>query len=147
VTYPGQREVGHAWAYLRDLAKTIALLLERQTELASFEVFHFGGHWLDRGISIAEATRRVAGAPRAPIRRFPCFAVYALAPFVETFREMLEMSYLWTEPLQLDNRKLVAFLGREPHTPLDVALGEPLTGLGCLGHDAAVGGARVAESS
>ncbi len=42
------------------------------------------------------------------------------------------MRYLWTTPLQLDNRKLVAFLGEEPHTPLDTALRDTLRGLGCL---------------
>jgi hypothetical protein len=35
--------------------------------------------------------------------------------------------------LQLDNRKLVAFLGAEPHTPLETALFTTLTGLGCMG--------------
>jgi hypothetical protein len=40
--------------------------------------------------------------------------VYLLAPFVETFREMIEMRWLWTSPLRLDNHKLVAFLGEEP---------------------------------
>jgi nucleoside-diphosphate-sugar epimerase len=130
VRYPGKPEVGHAWAYLPDLANTIALLLERRAELQPFEVFHFKGHWLERGIAIAEATRRAADAPRAPIRRFPWIAVYLLAPFVETFREMLEMRYLWSTPLKLDNQKLVAFLGHEPHTPLDAALRATLDGLG-----------------
>jgi nucleoside-diphosphate-sugar epimerase len=131
VTYPGKPAVGHAWAYLPDLAETIVSLLERQADLQPFEVFHFGGHWFDRGITMAEETRRAAGVPEAPIRRFPWFAIYVLAPFVETLREMIEMRYLWTSPLQLDNRKLVAFLGREPHTPIDAALRETLNGLGC----------------
>lgn len=129
VTYPGQREVGHAWAYLPDVAATIAELMEHAARLSSFEVFHFGGHWFERGVEIAEATRRVAGAPEAPIRRFPWFALYFLAPFVETLREMLEMRYLWQVPLRLDNGKLVRLLGREPHTPLEQALGETLRGL------------------
>jgi nucleoside-diphosphate-sugar epimerase len=132
VVYPGKREVGHAWAYLPDVAETIARLLERENELRSFDVFHFRGHWFDRGVAIAEATRDAASAPRAPIRRFPWFVIYLLAPFVETFREMLEMRYLWSLPVELDNRKLVAFLGTEPHTPLDVALRTTLLGLGCL---------------
>jgi nucleoside-diphosphate-sugar epimerase len=132
VTYPGAREVGHAWAYLPDVAETIARLLERGPELGAFEVFHFGGHWFDRGVAMAEATRAAAGIPAAPIRRFPWFAIYALAPFVETFREMLEMRYLWQRPVQMDNRKLVRLLGSEPHTPLDQALREALGGLGCL---------------
>lgn len=132
VTYPGKAEAGHAWAYLPDLALTIVKLLERDAELGSFEVFHFAGHGFERGIEFAAATRAAAGKPLAPIRRFPWFLVYMLAPFVETFREMLEMRYLWTRSLLLDNRKLVAFLGAEPHTPLDIALKTTLAGLGCL---------------
>jgi len=131
VTYPGKRDAGHAWAYLPDLAATIVRLLERSAELKPFEVFHFAGHSFERGVELAEATRKAAGVPHAPIRRFPWFAIYLLAPFIETFREMLEMRYLWSRSLLLDNRKLVAFLGREPHTPLDDALRSTLAGLGC----------------
>lgn len=129
--YPGKRDVGHAWAYLPDLAETFAQLLEREAELGSFECFHFDGHWFERGAAIAEATRRVAGAPKAPILGFPWFLVYLLSPFVETFREMIEMRYLWQAPLRLDNTKLRAFLGEEPHTPLEQALGATLRRLGC----------------
>jgi nucleoside-diphosphate-sugar epimerase len=143
VSYPGRPDVGHAWAFLPDLARTIACLLDRQPELQAFDVFHFGGHWFDRGIEIANATRRAAQVPNAPIRRFPWFAIYLLAPFVETFREMIEMRYLWTTPVRLDNTKLVDFLGQEPHTPLDAALRETLRGLGCLGRDAAISGTEV----
>jgi nucleoside-diphosphate-sugar epimerase len=132
VTYPGKPDVGHAWAYLPDVAETIARLLDREADLQPFEVFHFGGHWFDRGVTMAESTREAARAPQAPIRPFPWMVVYALGPFKETFREMLELRYLWTKALQLDNRKLVAFLGREPHTPLEIALRETLHGLGCM---------------
>jgi nucleoside-diphosphate-sugar epimerase len=129
VTYPGKPNVAHAWAYLPDLAKTIVLLLERAAELRPFEVFHFGGHGFERGVELAEATARLGGLARPKIRSFPWFAVYLLAPFIVTFREMLEMRYLWSRPLLLDNRKLVAFLGQEPHTPLEQALGRTLAGL------------------
>lgn len=132
VTYPGKPEVGHAWAYLPDVAETIARLVERRAELGGFEVFHFGGHWLPRGVEMAEATLRVAGVRGARVRKLPWLLLRALAPFVETFREMMEMRYLWTEPVRLDNRKLVAFLGEEPHTPLDEALRTTLRGLGSL---------------
>ena len=124
--------VGWVSSSERAVAATIAELLERENELQPFDVFHFGGHWFERGVAIAEATRTAAGAPSAPIRRFPWFALYLLAPFVETFREMLEMRYLWSTRVQLDNRKLVTFLGREPHTPIEVALRDTLQGLGCL---------------
>ncbi|MFZ5893611.1 MAG: NAD-dependent epimerase/dehydratase family protein [Myxococcota bacterium] len=132
VTYPGKHDAAHAWAYLPDLATTMVRLLERSAELGDFEVFHFAGHSFERGVELAEATRNAACVPNAPIRRFPWFAIYLLAPFIETFREMLEMRYLWSRSLLLDNKKLVTFLGEEPHTELDQALRTTLSGLGCL---------------
>ena len=149
VVYPGVRLISHAWAYLPDLAATIAQLLERAAELAPFEVFHFAGHSFEHGVELADATRRAAGVPSAPIRRFPWFAIYLLSPFIETLREMLEMRYLWQRPLLLDNRKLVTFLGEEPHTPLESALRNALSGLGCLasGPSPSVSNPRVAASA
>jgi nucleoside-diphosphate-sugar epimerase len=131
VTYPGDPERAHAWAYLPDLANTFVRLVERARELAPFEVFHFAGHSFERGIELADALCRVAGVP-ARTRRFPWIAVQLLSPFVETFREMLEMRYLWSRSLLLDNRKLRSFIGEEPHTPLDVALRRTLTELRCV---------------
>lgn len=129
VTYPGAHDAGHAWAYLPDLAETIARLVERAGDLQPFDVFHFGGHWFERGVELAEATREAARAD-VRIAGFPWFAVYLAAPFNETLREMVEMRYLWKTAVRLDNAKLVAFLGEEPHTPLDVALRVTLRGLG-----------------
>jgi len=131
VNYPGQRDLPHAWAYLPDVGKTIALLLERESELAAFERFHFGGHWVD-GNTVMSAIRKAAADPKLPIRSFPWWLVRLASPFVTMFREVREMRYLWRQPLQLDNRKLVAFLGAEPHTDLDRAVGDTLQGMGCL---------------
>jgi hypothetical protein len=39
---------------------------------------------------------------------------------------MLEMRYLWQVPLQLDNEKLRAAIGAEPHTPIETALAATL---------------------
>jgi nucleoside-diphosphate-sugar epimerase len=132
VIYPGKREAGHAWAYLPDLAETIARLAEIEPELPAFEVLHFGGHWIEPGVEIAHAVRRVVGDPRLPIRRFPWPLVYPAAPFVSFLRELIEMRYLWKVPLRLDNKKLVARLGAEPHTPLDEAVRQTLHAMGCL---------------
>lgn len=133
VVYPGDHDVAHAWAYLPDLAETFALLVEREHELSGFEVFHFGGHVFERGVEMAEALRRAAGVPDAPIRRMPWGFVRFASPLVPLFRELAEMRYLWQQSLRLDNRRLVAFLGREPHTNLDEALAATLSGLGCMG--------------
>jgi len=132
VTYPGAPGIGHAWAYLPDLAETIARLAERRAEFAAFESFNFGGHWLPQGGAMAEAICDAAGIPRTRIGSFPWWALSALAPFVEMFREMREMRYLWQRPIRLENRKLVALLGSEPHTPLPEAVRESLHSLGIV---------------
>ena len=133
VAYPGPHHVGHNWAYLPDMAETAARLLARADDLADFEIFHFGGHWLEQGIEMADAIRAAARRPDAPVRKLPWFALTLLSPFVETFREMREMRYLWKKPVRLDDTKLAAFLGTVPHTPLDIAVRQSLAALGCLG--------------
>ncbi|MFA5122379.1 NAD(P)H-binding protein [Zavarzinia sp.] len=135
VTYPGAPDVGHAWAYLPDVAETFARLLDREAELPRFARFHFGGHWFERGIDIAHVVREAAGRPELPIRTFPWAVVGLARPFVPLFRELWEMRYLWQIPLRLDNRRLRDFLGTEPHTPAFEAARASLAGLGCLEMD------------
>jgi hypothetical protein len=67
------------------------------------------------------------------------------APVVRLFREMREMSYLWREPLRMDNSLLLSVLDREPHTALETAVEVTLQGLGCL--DVAPRAARTGSGS
>jgi nucleoside-diphosphate-sugar epimerase len=121
VLRPGPADVGHAFAYLPDLARATALVLEREEELADFETFHFGGSWLTP-LALRGVVRVAVERTRLPSIPFPWFVVGAMAPFDETMRELLEMRYLWRRPIGLDNGKLVAFLGEEPRTPLVTAI-------------------------
>lgn len=127
---PARAGVGHAWAYLPDLAETMARLLQRRDELADFDGFQFGGTWVEDNRVFADAIRVAAGWPRAPIYPFPWPVVHAIAPFNETAREMRELTYLWHRPLRLVDDKLRRFLGDVPTTPLDEALRTTLQGLG-----------------
>jgi nucleoside-diphosphate-sugar epimerase len=131
LTYPGRRNLRHAWAYLPDVGETVARLLERESDLAVFERFHFAGHWVD-GDTMTDAIRHAVGDPQLSVRSFPWWLVTLASPFVKLFRELREMHYLWQQPLQLDNRKLVNLLGSEPRTSLDQATRETLLGLRCL---------------
>lgn len=130
MTYPGRLDMRHAWAYLPDVGETIAQLLEHENELAVFERFHFGGHWVD-GHAMARSIGDAVAKPQLPVRAFPWWLAMLASPFVTLFRELREMRYLWQQPLQLDNRKLVDFLGSEPHTGLDRATRDTLAGLRC----------------
>ena len=120
---------GHAFAYLPDMAETMGRLVERESELADFEVFHFAGHWLERSDALAQSIRRVTSDPAIPLKPFPVPVLYAAAPFITAFREMIEMQYLWKKPIGLSDAKLRAFLGEVPATPLDHAVAETLADL------------------
>jgi nucleoside-diphosphate-sugar epimerase len=144
----GGGDVGHAFAYMPDLAETLARLVDAEDRLADFEVFHFRGHWLGRNAELGEAIRRVTGRPALPIRNFPWAVLWAAAPFNETFRELLEMRYLWQRPIGLEDAKLTRFLGDVPHTTLDAALRATLADMGCLEEPtAAYASAPTARSS
>lgn len=128
--YPGRHDLPHAWAYLPDVGEAVARLLEREGELERFARFHFAGHFID-GDALLAAVRHATGNATLPLRAFPWWLTRLAAPFVVLLRELREMRYLWREPLQLDNRRLQAWLGEEPHTPLDQAVETTLRGLGC----------------
>jgi nucleoside-diphosphate-sugar epimerase len=132
IVEPARRGTSHAWGYLPDIGEKIARLMDRERELADFEVFHFAGHQLAPG-EMAAAIREATGKPRVRAWPFPWLLVVALQPFVRLFREMAEMRYLWSETISLDGRKLKAFLGEAlPATPLDTAVRDTLVGLGCF---------------
>ncbi|MCZ6616479.1 MAG: SDR family NAD(P)-dependent oxidoreductase [Thaumarchaeota archaeon] len=132
VTYPGRHDAGHSWAYLPDLAQTFLKLTEREG-LGAQENFHFRGHYFENGVEMARAIARAAGNENMKVTKFPWALIRLLSPFKKSYREIMKMRYLWQETIELDNTKLVAFLGEEPHTPLDAALTHTLRELGCLG--------------
>ncbi len=140
VSQPGDPGVGHEWSYLPDVARTVVELLEKGDSLESFATFNMASHWDSDGSQMTDAIRRVVArrtgvAPR--VSAFPWWLLTLAAPFVTTFREMREMRYLWRNPLRMDNARLKAVLGREPHTPLEAAVEATLEGLRCLAPAAA----------
>jgi nucleoside-diphosphate-sugar epimerase len=128
VTYPGPLHVAHAWAYLPDVAETFVRLLN--APLGAFEMFQMQGHEVT-GRAFVAALEAAAGRSLA-VKQLPWLALHVAAPFNVTLREMLEMRYLWNEPVLMDNRRLVAALGAEPRTPLAAALRATLQGQGAL---------------
>lgn len=134
---PGRAGIGHQWAYLPDLARTVAHLLHKRKALEPFARFHMAGHWDADGTRMAASILRIAReySLKPRIWPLPWPAMWLAAPFSETMRETLEMRYLWQQNVQLDNTHLRTVLGEEPHTPWDEAIRTSLAALGCL-HDA-----------
>jgi len=139
ISNPSTPGVGHQWAYVPDVARTMVELLARRESLASFASFHMAGHWDADGTQIAASIQRVVArrTGRKPrISSIPWWLMTLASPFVEMLREMREMRYLWLEPVRMDNARLLSVLGREPHTPLDQAVETSLFGLGCIAEPA-----------
>ncbi len=135
VSYPGSRGVGHQWSYVPDVARTMIELLVRRDALEPFARFHMGGHWDEDGTQLTSAIRRAVErrTGRAPsVGGFSWLLLKLASPLNTTFREMDEMRHLWRTPVRMQNRRLVATLGHEPHTPIDEAVEATLAGLGCL---------------
>jgi nucleoside-diphosphate-sugar epimerase len=137
-TYPGQRDVATAWAYLPDLACTFVAVAQRRAQLSAFEVFHFKGYsvtgqeWLDTLDPIAQVQGWVKPEGHVRFTRLPWPLMRIGALFVPTFAALSEMRYLWETPHALANDKLIALIGAEPHTPLSLAAQTALSDLGLM---------------
>ena len=142
-TYPGHKDVATAWAYLPDLARTFVEVAAHRDTLKTFEVFHFAGHsitgqqWLDAIQPIAQAQGWVKPGSCLQYSQFPWPFLCIGALFVPTWASLMEMRYLWDTAHALDNRKLVALLGTEPHTPLAQAVTMTLKDLGFVRNEIA----------
>jgi nucleoside-diphosphate-sugar epimerase len=113
------RGVPHEWAYLPDVVRAAAELLERRFELSSNETFHFSSQQLSSA-QMVQALLQQLGPRR--VWRMPWRMLRWLSPFAPLLRELVEMEYLWDEPVLLDDRKLQRFLGHAQRTPLERAL-------------------------
>lgn len=132
IAYPGDKGIGHQWAYLPDVAETMVRLLEKSEALEAYASFHTAGHWDADGSEMIAAITRTAGNGSIKVAAMPWGLMRVLSPVVPLFRELAEMRYLWRMPVRMDNVRLTSVLGVEPHTPLDAAVASTLIGLGCL---------------
>jgi len=126
IQYPGALDIPHAWAYLPDAAEVFVELALRREELGKHSVFHFAGHTID-GQTWVESVRSGLGDLGRRQVSFPWFWMRFASPFVPFIRELFETRYLWDQPVRMDDSRLRAFLGKLPHTPLDVAVKHSLS--------------------
>ncbi|WFU49099.1 NAD-dependent epimerase/dehydratase family protein [Sinorhizobium terangae] len=135
ISYPGKKGIAHQWAYLPDVAETMIRLIERAESLPPFAAHHMRGFFDDDGTKMIAAIRRAVGNPDLKVKSFPWWFVSLASPFVPLFKELKEMRYLWREPLEMRNDRLIATLGDEPQTATDDAVTATLASLGCLPRD------------
>jgi nucleoside-diphosphate-sugar epimerase len=128
LTWPGPLDCVHEWAYLPDYAQALVRLVETRDRLAPFTAFGFAGHAVtgrEFAAAIARACRRDFKVGFMPWRMLKLMGFV-----VPVFRELSEISYLWSMPHAIDGAPLAAMIGEIPHTPLDQAVAASLATLG-----------------
>ncbi len=124
VMYPGPLDRLHAWAYLPDMARAIALLADKRAGFAAFEEFGFPGYALT-GRMLIDAMAGAAGR-RLKVKGLSWPMMRLLGFAVPQMREVAEMSYLWRRPHAIDGAKLAAALPGFQETPVEAAIAEAL---------------------
>jgi len=123
LTVTGDKQISHTWAYLPDVAKTVAELATNIDSLLEFNVFHFKGQRISF-IEIAETLERIFGK-KVVMKSFPWLLIGIISPFSKLFSGLIEMRYLWKYELNLIDKKLTQTLGHEiQQTELGQALVE-----------------------
>lgn len=121
VTLPGPADLPHSWAYVPDLVKSVAELVEKRDTLAAFETFHFKGHRESMN-DIVESIARVTGKPVKMVK-FPWWALRLASPFSVLMHGLVEMSYLWRREISMSDKKLESVIAHRPqHTPMSQVL-------------------------
>ena len=122
VTYPGDPDSPHAWAFLPDAVRAAVDLAERRDTLPVFADIPFPGYTLT-GREMAAALGRIAGRP-VRLTRMSRLPLQLARPFWPMAGCLLEMSYLWDTPHWLDGTLFDRLLPGFQPTPLDAALAQ-----------------------
>jgi nucleoside-diphosphate-sugar epimerase len=122
MTALGRLEMPHQWAYVPDLARLTADLLERGAELRPHEVVHFAGHVVTRLADFLREVAAAAGRPELRMRALPWWWIRLAGPFDPTARELIELRYLFDEAVILDDPRRRQLLPDFQPTPLASAI-------------------------
>lgn len=118
---PSELCLTHTWAYVPDLAHTVAALVAGRDTLPPFSVFHFRGYRLS--FSELAAAMHTASGQKVVLKKFPWWILRLAAPSSTFVRMVFEMRYLWEYELNLSDAKLRAALQQHvAHTPISQAL-------------------------
>ncbi len=128
LTYPGPLDVVHEWAYVPDLCEAMLRLVDARAGLEPFAQFGFPGHAVT-GRALVGAIARACGRG-FKVNGMPWTMLRLLGLAVPMFRELSEVSYLWSTPHAIDGTRLAAVIGEPPLTPLDRAVASALLNLG-----------------
>ena len=71
----------------------------------------------------------VLGDPSQSIEPLPWWRIQLASALTANMKQLVELKYLWDQPIRLNNSRLLATRGEEPHTPLDEAVRATFDGI------------------
>lgn len=123
MTLLGVPDIFMPWAYLPDMASCIEQLARQRQRLGGMTALHFAGQlrdgrlWHEALERAARAQGWLAQGSSLQVQRQQWWWWQARGGFLPHRRRLAELAYLWHTLFQLDNRQLLALIGKEPHTP------------------------------
>lgn len=120
LTYPGNPDVPHAWAFLPDMARAAVALAERRAALPRFADIAFPGYTLT-GREMAALCGKAMGRD-VRVKRMSWLPLQIARPVWGMARKLLEMRYLWNKPHHLTRDSFDAVLPDFVGTPADEAI-------------------------
>lgn len=120
LTYPGDPDVPHAWAWLPDMARAAVALAERRRDLPRYAEINFPGYTLT-GTDLAALCGKVL-CRKVQVKRMAWWPLRVARPFWRMAGPLLEMRYLWTKPHHLTRASFDAVLPGFEETPPEEAL-------------------------
>lgn len=135
-TYPGPLETATPWAYLPDLAQTFLRVAEQRHKIAGLETLHFSGYlltgqdWLRVLQPLAQRQGWVPPGRQLKTAGLPWPLIRVLGLAGGEWASLLNARYLLQTPHALDNARLHALIGDEPHTIFSAAVAAALDDLG-----------------
>ena len=120
LTYPGNPDLDHAWAFLPDLARAAVALSEQRDQLRRYEDIPFPGYTLS-GRQITTLLTEMLQRP-VKIRKMAWLPLHFLRPFMRVIPPLFEMRYLWNTPHSLTGTRFNELLPDFRPTPPKQAL-------------------------
>lgn len=124
LTYPGNPDVPHAWAYLPDMARAAVELAEQRADLPRYAEIAFPGYTLTGHEMAALCGQALAREVR--VKRMAWWPLRLASPFWALGAKLLEMRYLWDKPHHLSRDGFDALLPDFAETDAQEALATAL---------------------
>jgi nucleoside-diphosphate-sugar epimerase len=120
LSYPGDLDAPHVWAWLPDLGRAAVLLAEMREHLGRFEDILYPGYCFSAN-DLADATSAVVGRP-VQVKRMSWLPIQLSRPVWPLAKHLLEMRYLWSLPHEVVDRRLHELVPDFEETPIEDAL-------------------------